>query len=101
MFRLIEFSRGSDVSNPLLTSEAFFYFLEALPMSLTILLFNITHPGTILIGPESEMPGFFSTLKALRHRRSGRRLLQDSDIGSIELSAAIQERRQGTVKTVK
>lgn len=79
MFRLIEFSQGSDVSNPLLTSEAFFYFLEALPMSLTILSFNITHPGTILTGPDSEMPGFFSTLKALRRGRSGKLLLQDSD----------------------
>ncbi|KAL6885707.1 RTA1 like domain-containing protein [Trichoderma evansii] len=101
IFRLIEFSRGSDVSNPLLTSEAFFYFLEALPMSLTIFSFNITHPGVILIGPDSEIPGFFSTFKALWHRKSGKRLLQDSDNESIELSTEIQDGRRGTINNIQ
>ncbi|RDW73413.1 hypothetical protein BP6252_07320 [Coleophoma cylindrospora] len=70
LFRLVEFSRGSNVSNPLLTSEAYFYVLEAVPMFLAILSLNITHPGTILVGVESEMPGFFATLKAMYPRKS-------------------------------
>jgi hypothetical protein len=34
-------------------------------MFLSILCFNVIHPGTVLIGPDSEMPGFYATIKAL------------------------------------
>ncbi|KAI1341249.1 RTA1 like protein-domain-containing protein [Xylariaceae sp. FL0016] len=62
IFRLVEFSSGSTgVSNPLVTHEAYFYVLEAVPMVLAVLAFNIVHPGTVLTWPGSEMPGFFAT----------------------------------------
>ncbi|KAK3944815.1 C6 zinc finger domain protein [Diplogelasinospora grovesii] len=63
IFRLFEFSRGDDVSNPILTNEVFFYLLEAVPMFLAIASFNFIHPGRVLVGPDSEMPGFFATIK--------------------------------------
>ncbi|KAI2617841.1 RTA1 like protein-domain-containing protein [Hypoxylon sp. NC1633] len=62
VFRLVEFSSGSTgVSNPLLTNETYFYGLEGMPMLLAILAFNIVHPGLVLVGSESEMPGFCTT----------------------------------------
>jgi hypothetical protein len=36
--------------------EAPFYCLEATPMFLALLLWNVYHPGRILVGPDSEFP---------------------------------------------
>ncbi|KAI1104984.1 RTA1 like protein-domain-containing protein [Jackrogersella minutella] len=80
IFRLVEFSSGSTgVSNPLLTNETYFYVLEATPMLLAILSFNIIHPGTILVGPESEMPGFFSICMGMFRKRKEFKSLDESD----------------------
>ncbi|KAJ7479876.1 RTA1 domain-containing protein, partial [Mycena latifolia] len=54
IFRLIEFSSG--VFSPITMHEAPFYCLEALPMFVALMLWNIFHPGQVLIGPESEFP---------------------------------------------
>ncbi|KAJ7229305.1 RTA1 like protein-domain-containing protein [Mycena haematopus] len=54
VFRLIEFSSG--VYSPITMHEAPFYSLEALPMFVALVLWNIFHPGTVLVGPESEFP---------------------------------------------
>jgi hypothetical protein len=54
VFRLIEFSSG--VYSPITMHEAPFYCLEALPMFAALLLWNISHPGQILVGPDSEFP---------------------------------------------
>ncbi|KDQ51946.1 hypothetical protein JAAARDRAFT_40566 [Jaapia argillacea MUCL 33604] len=53
-YRLAEFSSG--IINTLTTHEAFFYCLEAVPMFSALLLYNIWHPGRVLIGAESEFP---------------------------------------------
>jgi hypothetical protein len=80
VFRLIEFSRGADdINNPLLAVEAYFYVLEAGPMLLALLSFNIIHPGKVLVGPESAMPGFFATLKMMWSKKQGKEMLYDSD----------------------
>ncbi|KAJ7185340.1 RTA1 like protein-domain-containing protein [Mycena filopes] len=52
IFRLIEFSSG--VFSPITMHEAPFYCLEALPMFLALSLWNVSHPGQVLVGPESE-----------------------------------------------
>lgn len=57
------------MSNPILTREAYFYVLEAVPMFFAILTFVIVHPGSVLVGPEAQMPGFFITLKGLFRRK--------------------------------
>ncbi|KAJ6589220.1 RTA1 like protein-domain-containing protein [Mycena capillaripes] len=54
IFRLIEFSSG--VYSPITMHEAPFYCLEALPMFAALLLWNIFHPGQVLVGPDSEFP---------------------------------------------
>ncbi|KAJ7058565.1 RTA1 domain-containing protein, partial [Mycena amicta] len=54
IFRLIEFSSG--LFSPITMNEAPFYTTEALPMFLALVLWNISHPALVLIGPESEFP---------------------------------------------
>ncbi|KAF3937255.1 hypothetical protein ABW19_dt0202155 [Dactylella cylindrospora] len=55
VFRLVEFSAGI-YGTKLTTEEAYFYVLEALPMALASVAWNIFHPGRFLVGPESEFP---------------------------------------------
>lgn len=78
MFRLIEFSSGRTSSNPLPYHEAYFYVLEAVPMLLAVLSFNIVHPGSVLVGLESERPSLKSTFKGMRQKRKMGRLLNNS-----------------------
>ncbi|EER37127.1 RTA1 domain-containing protein [Histoplasma capsulatum var. duboisii H88] len=54
IYRLIEFSKGMETG--LATNEKAFYLLEAVPMFLGFVLFNIVHPSIALVGPESEFP---------------------------------------------
>ncbi|EEH39817.1 RTA1 domain-containing protein [Paracoccidioides lutzii Pb01] len=54
IFRLVEYSSGTE--SGLAISEAAFYCLEAVPMFTGLVLFNVLHPGHILVGPESEFP---------------------------------------------
>ncbi|KAJ6452048.1 RTA1 like protein-domain-containing protein [Mycena sanguinolenta] len=54
VFRLVEFSSG--VYSPITMHEAPFYCLEALPMFVALLLWNISHPGKVLVGPKRRMP---------------------------------------------
>ncbi|KAK6523235.1 hypothetical protein TWF694_006125 [Orbilia ellipsospora] len=54
IYRLVEFSGG--INSTLTRHEAFFYVLEATPMVLACITWNLFHPGRYLIGPESEFP---------------------------------------------
>ncbi|PGG96137.1 hypothetical protein GX51_07974 [Blastomyces parvus] len=54
IYRLVEYSSG--VETGLATSETAFYCLEAVPMFFGFVLFNVVHPGIVLVGPESEFP---------------------------------------------
>jgi hypothetical protein len=56
IFRLVEFSAGADVSNPLPYHEGYALGLDAVPMVLAILILTVVHPGLVLKGPESEFP---------------------------------------------
>lgn len=77
VYRLIEFSGGLAHDNPLTTNEAYFFALEAVPMLGAIIVFNFAHPGRIISGPGSEMPGFFSSIKKALFRRKGRQQLSE------------------------
>ncbi|KAI1610971.1 RTA1 domain-containing protein [Exophiala viscosa] len=77
IFRLVQFSAGDTASNPLVSSEALFYILEAVPMVFAVLCFNIKHPGSVLVGPDSELPGFFATVMSAWRRRKGMEPLKD------------------------
>lgn len=56
IFRLVEFSAGADVSNPLPYHEIYPLVLDAFPMVTAITVLTILHPGMVLKGPESEFP---------------------------------------------
>lgn len=56
IYRLIEYSRGTNPSNPLPFHEAYTYALDGLPMFLAIFILNVMHPGRVLTGPDSEFP---------------------------------------------
>jgi hypothetical protein len=54
IYRLVEFSDGYDTT--LTRHEAFFYCLDGVPMLFGFALFNVYHPGRILVGPDSSFP---------------------------------------------
>ncbi|OAQ87902.1 RTA1 domain-containingprotein [Purpureocillium lilacinum] len=56
VYRLVEFSPGAGMDNPLLTSEIYPFMLDAFPMLVALVLLNAMHPGFVLRGPESEFP---------------------------------------------
>ncbi|KAI9678741.1 MAG: hypothetical protein M1817_005798 [Caeruleum heppii] len=56
IFRLVEYSNGLDSSIP--RHEAYMYCLDTLPMLIAIVLFNIIHPGAVMSGKGSDIPGF-------------------------------------------
>ncbi|KAJ7307799.1 RTA1 domain protein [Mycena albidolilacea] len=57
-FRLIEFSAGKEADkNPIPFHEAYFYVFEAIPMLFALAAMNVVHPGSVLVGPDADMPG--------------------------------------------
>lgn len=56
IFRLIEFSSGLDKSNRIIYHEFYIYVLDAAPMVLAIVIWNVFHPGTRLQGPDAQLP---------------------------------------------
>ncbi|KAK2798714.1 hypothetical protein FQN50_008752 [Emmonsiellopsis sp. PD_5] len=56
IYRLVEFANGDKPSNPIPYTEAYMYVLDCMPMLISILLWNIVHPGAILRGPEAKLP---------------------------------------------
>ncbi|KAE8447219.1 hypothetical protein EG329_011050 [Mollisiaceae sp. DMI_Dod_QoI] len=55
IFRLCEYSQGLNSKIP--NHEAFQYCLDSLPMFLALVLLNIIHPGRVMAGKESNIPG--------------------------------------------
>ncbi|KAK0120003.1 hypothetical protein ONS95_011421 [Cadophora gregata] len=57
IFRMVEFASGLDADkNPIPYHEAYFMALDALPMLIAGILFNVVHPGRVLRGEGSEFP---------------------------------------------
>ncbi|KAJ6008131.1 hypothetical protein N7540_012107 [Penicillium herquei] len=55
IFRLCEYAQGLDSQIPL--HEAYQYSLDSLPMFIALVMLNVVHPGRLMPGKESEMPG--------------------------------------------
>ncbi|KAK6509619.1 hypothetical protein TWF481_004353 [Arthrobotrys musiformis] len=55
IFRLVEFS-GGKIDTKLTTTEAYFYALEATPMAIACITWNLFHPGRFFVGPDGEFP---------------------------------------------
>ncbi|EFQ29049.1 RTA1 domain-containing protein [Colletotrichum graminicola] len=85
IYRLVDFSSGHGVDNALITHEAYFYVLEALPMFLAIAVFSAVHPAAVMNGAGSDMPGVFLTIKNGFSKRNGRMPLKE-DVEEQELT---------------
>ncbi|KAF5680453.1 RTA1-like protein [Fusarium denticulatum] len=94
IYRLIEFSGGMGQDNALVTHEVYFYILEAAPMFLALLAFNLVHPGRIMTGPNSDMPGLFSFIKNKIRGRNGKQLLEDPSDSDVELNTRYEPTRE-------
>ncbi|OBS21517.1 hypothetical protein FPOA_07854 [Fusarium poae] len=93
IYRLIEFSGGEGQGNPLVTHEIYFYILEAAPMLLALLAFNIVHPGRVMQGPLSDMPGLFSFIKDKMRGGKGKQLLDDQSDSNVEMGQRYEPTR--------
>ncbi|KAM0303878.1 hypothetical protein ACHAPM_003450 [Fusarium culmorum] len=93
IYRLIEFSGGEGQDNPLVTHEIYFYILEAAPMFLALLSFNVVHPGRVMQGPLSDMPGLFSFIKDKMRGRKGKQLLDDQSDSNVEMGQRYEPTR--------
>ncbi|KAJ7265653.1 RTA1 like protein-domain-containing protein [Mycena rebaudengoi] len=70
-FRLIEFSGGKEADkNPFPFHEVYFYVFEAVPMLLAFAAMNIVHPGSVLMGPDADMPGLKTLLCGWRRKQN-------------------------------
>ncbi|KAJ7243549.1 RTA1 domain-containing protein [Mycena rebaudengoi] len=70
-FRLIEFSAGREKDkNPLPFHEVYFYVFEAVPMLFALAAMNLVHPGSVLVGPDAEIPGLMTLLCGWRRKRN-------------------------------
>ncbi|EFQ97005.1 hypothetical protein MGYG_00048 [Nannizzia gypsea CBS 118893] len=56
IYRLIEFSSGHTASNPIPYHEWYMYVFDAAPMLVAIGVWNVTHPGKSIRGPDAKMP---------------------------------------------
>jgi len=48
-------------------------------MFLAILVFNVNHPGKILVGPGAELPGLWKMVKRLFRKGRGNKTVVDDD----------------------
>lgn len=55
IYRLIEYSSGFHSAIP--THEAFMYVFETIPMCIAILVLSVFHPGKVMPGSDSNIPG--------------------------------------------
>ncbi|WKT45531.1 RTA-like protein [Fusarium oxysporum f. sp. vasinfectum] len=81
-------------SHDLFTHEVYFYILEAAPMFLALLAFNAVHPGRIMTGPNSDMPGLFSFINNKIKGRKGKQLLDDRSDSDVELNTRYEPTRE-------
>ena len=93
IYRLIEFSGGMGHDNHLVTHEVYFYILEAAPMILALVAFNVVHPGRIMQGPLADMPGLFSFIKDMFRGRKGKQLLDDRSESEVEMGRRYEPTR--------
>ncbi|KAL6232011.1 RTA1 like protein-domain-containing protein [Aspergillus navahoensis] len=56
IYRLVEFSKGNDDSNPITHNEWYMYAFDAGPMWCAIAVWNVIHPGAVIKGPDAVMP---------------------------------------------
>ncbi|AEO55730.1 hypothetical protein MYCTH_2299854 [Thermothelomyces thermophilus ATCC 42464] len=68
IFRLIEYSSGFGLDNPIPLHEEYAYALDCFPMMAALLILAVLHPGRYLRGPESEFVRLSRKEKKARKR---------------------------------
>jgi len=84
IFRLIEFSAGADVSNPLPYHEIYALVLDAFPMVTAITILTVLHPGMVLKGPESEFPSRKERKLEAKQRKAEKKAQKSKGYGRSE-----------------
>ncbi|KAL4796591.1 RTA1 like protein-domain-containing protein [Aspergillus venezuelensis] len=56
IYRLVEYSSGTELSNPIVSHEWFMYVFDAVPMCVAIGVWCLVHPGGVLRGADARMP---------------------------------------------
>ncbi|KAL4924146.1 RTA1 domain-containing protein [Aspergillus undulatus] len=84
IYRLVEFSSGTDISNPLVSHEWFMYVFDAVPMLFAIGVWNGWHPGAVLKGPDAKMPP--SPRKDKKKARDMQKLVNAEHFGRHEMA---------------
>ncbi|CEJ57908.1 hypothetical protein PMG11_06585 [Penicillium brasilianum] len=70
IFRIIEFAgdNTSKLSRTIDGHEVYVYVFDSMPMFLALIIFNLVHPGKILVGPDAEWPKVSKEEKAAKKR---------------------------------
>ncbi|EPS29314.1 putative lipid transporter atnI [Penicillium oxalicum] len=71
IFRISQYAQGTSPTNPVLTTEAYEYVFDAVPMFLAVLVLNIIHPGRVLQGPDS---GFSAMRRAEKQAKKNKKM---------------------------
>lgn len=82
IYRFGEFSSGITKGNALTKFEVYFYLLEATPMMLAILIFNIFHPGRFV---KEDTPGIWSICRGKIRNRGGKSHMKAYDGDAYDL----------------
>ncbi|OKL56092.1 hypothetical protein UA08_08781 [Talaromyces atroroseus] len=56
IYRLIEYSSGIGLNNPITTHEWFMYVFDAVPMLFATGVWAVVHPAKVLRGPDAKLP---------------------------------------------
>ena len=81
IFRIVEYSKGIDSTIP--NHEAYQYCLDSLPMLLALVLLNVVHPGRLMPGEESDIPG-------RKQRKAGQRSKSsDVELHDVKYSTSV------------
>jgi hypothetical protein len=78
IFRIVEFSAGnkSQIRITIDDNEWLMYVFDEMPMFLALVVFNIYHPGRVLIGLESDYPVLTKEEKATAKREKKERKIE-------------------------
>lgn len=94
IFRLVEFAAGLDASkNPIPYHEVYFLVLDALPMFIALVLFNVVHPGHVLVGEGSEFPRM-----SRKEKKEMKRIRKEEKKAAKEEKAALKRAKKEGLK---
>ena len=98
IFRLIEYSQGYKSS--IVTKEVWALIFDSLPMFIALVLFNVVHPGRIMVGKEADFPSRKARKAASKDFQWGRANKHRGDVtplGGVGMSFGLNKNSSGMV----